>query len=146
MGLYATILFSECWISSQLFYSPLPSSSRCSLVPLHSDIRYHLHMCAVLCLDTQSCPTPCHSMTLAPPGSSVHGDSPGKNTGVSCHALLYCIFPTQESNPCLPHWHGLFAIWASIYEIVDISHSKLDWSLWFILPDILHDVLCIEAK
>ena len=22
------------------------------------------------------------------PGSSVHGDSPGKNTGVGCHALL----------------------------------------------------------
>ena len=21
-------------------------------------------------------------------GSSIHGDSPGKNTGVSCHALL----------------------------------------------------------
>ena len=33
------------------------------------------------------------------PGSSVHGDSPGKNTGVSCHALLQGIFPTQESFP-----------------------------------------------
>ena len=28
------------------------------------------------------------------PGSSVHGDSPGKNTGVACHALLQGIFPT----------------------------------------------------
>ena len=27
-------------------------------------------------------------MDCSPPGSSVHGDSPGKNTGVSCHALL----------------------------------------------------------
>ena len=25
-------------------------------------------------------------------------DSPGKNTGVSCHALLQGIFPTQGSN------------------------------------------------
>ena len=25
-------------------------------------------------------------------------DSPGKNTGVSCHFLLQGIFPTQESN------------------------------------------------
>ena len=33
------------------------------------------------------------------PGSSVHGDSPGKNTGVSCHALFQGIFPTQVSNP-----------------------------------------------
>ena len=34
-------------------------------------------------------------------GSSVHGDSPGKNTGVGCHALFQEIFPTQGSNPCL---------------------------------------------
>ena len=27
-------------------------------------------------------------MDSSPPGSSVHGDSPGKNTGVGCHALL----------------------------------------------------------
>ena len=30
-------------------------------------------------------------------------DSPGKNTGVGCHALLHGIFPTQGSNPGLPH-------------------------------------------
>ena len=30
-------------------------------------------------------------------------DSPGKNTGVGCHALLQGIFPTQGSNPGLPH-------------------------------------------
>ena len=29
--------------------------------------------------------------------------SPGKNTGVGCHALLQGIFPTQGSNPCFPH-------------------------------------------
>ena len=38
-----------------------------------------------------------------PPGSSVHGDSPGKNTGTGCHALLQGIFPTQGSNPGLLH-------------------------------------------
>ena len=37
------------------------------------------------------------------PGSSVCGDSPGKNTGMSCHALLQGIFPTQGLNPGLPH-------------------------------------------
>ena len=37
------------------------------------------------------------------PGSSVHGDSPGKNTGVGCHALLQGIFPTQGLKPGLPH-------------------------------------------
>ena len=29
-------------------------------------------------------------------------DSPGKNTGVGCHALLQRIFPTQGLNPSLP--------------------------------------------
>ena len=28
-------------------------------------------------------------------------NSPGKNTGANCHALLQGIFPTQGSNPCL---------------------------------------------
>ena len=37
------------------------------------------------------------------PSSSVHGISPGKNTGVGCHALLQGIFPTQGSNPGLLH-------------------------------------------
>ena len=30
-------------------------------------------------------------------------DSPGKNTGVGCHALLQGIFPTEGSNPGLLH-------------------------------------------
>ena len=42
-------------------------------------------------------------MDCSPPGSSVHGDSPGKNTEMGFHALLQGIFPTQESNPGLPH-------------------------------------------
>ena len=45
----------------------------------------------------------CNSITCSPPISSVHGDSPGKNTGVGCHALLQGIFPVQGWNPGLPH-------------------------------------------
>ena len=30
-------------------------------------------------------------------GSSVHGNSPGKNTGAGCHSLLQGIFLTQVS-------------------------------------------------
>ena len=41
------------------------------------------------------------------PGSSVHGDSPSKNTGVSYHALLQGIFPTQGSNPGLPQYRRI---------------------------------------
>ena len=42
----------------------------------------------VLCLVAQSCPTVCNPMDCSPPSSSLLGDSPGKNTGMSCHALL----------------------------------------------------------
>ena len=42
-------------------------------------------------------------MDHSPPGSSVHGDSSEKNTGVGCHTLLRGVFPTQGLNPCLPH-------------------------------------------
>ena len=41
-----------------------------------------------MCLVAQSCPTLCDPVDCSPPGSSGHGDSPGKNTGVGCHALL----------------------------------------------------------
>ena len=51
----------------------------------------------------QLCPTLCDPMNCSQPGSSVHGDFPGKNTGVCCHALLQGIFPTQGSNLGLPH-------------------------------------------
>ena len=46
-------------------------------------------------------PTLCDPVDCGPPGSSVHADSPGKNTGAGCHALLQGIFPTQGSNPRL---------------------------------------------
>ena len=42
----------------------------------------------MLCLVAQSCPTLCDPMECSLPGSTVHGNSPGKNTGVGCHALL----------------------------------------------------------
>ena len=52
----------------------------------------------------QSCPTlydPMDCSLFCP------WDSPGRNTGMSCHALLQGIFPTQGLNPlllCLLHW------------------------------------------
>ena len=45
----------------------------------------------------------CDSADYGPPGSSGHGDSPGKNTGVGCHFLLQGIFLTQGLNPGLLH-------------------------------------------
>jgi len=39
--------------------------------------------------------------TVAPPGSSVHGISQARNTGMGCHFLLQGIFLIQGLNPCL---------------------------------------------
>ena len=39
-----------------------------------------------------------HVLPFAPPGSSVHRDSPGKNTGVGSLSLLRVIFQSQELN------------------------------------------------
>ena len=44
----------------------------------------------------QSCLTLCNPMDCSLPGSTVHGDSPGQNTGVGSSSLLQGIFPTQR--------------------------------------------------
>ena len=59
-------------------------------------------------------------MDCSLPGSSVHGDSPGKNTGVGCHALLQGIFPTQGLNPGLPHCRWILYL---------LSHLGTPWIL-----------------
>ena len=47
-----------------------------------------------LCSVTQSCLTLRDPTDCSPPGSSVHGIFPGKNTGQGGHFLLQTIFPT----------------------------------------------------
>ena len=57
----------------------------------------------------QSCPTLCSPMDCSSPASSVHGDSPGKNTGVGCYALFQGFLPFQGLNPLLLgllHWQA----------------------------------------
>ena len=54
-------------------------------------------------LVTQLCPVLGDPMDCSPPGPLCPWDSPGKNTGVGCHALLQEIFPTPGWNPGLPH-------------------------------------------
>ena len=60
-------------------------------------------VCLCVCAQLRSHVQLCNPMDRSPPGSYVHGDSPGKNTGVGCHFL------TQGSNPCLLyllHWQA----------------------------------------
>ena len=50
------------------------------------------------CSVAHLCRTLCNPMDCSQPGSSVHWESPGKNTGVSCHVFFQGIFPTQRLN------------------------------------------------
>ena len=59
-------------------------------------------LCCMLYLVAQSRLTLCSPMDCSLPDSD-HGDFPGKSTGVACHTLLQGIFPTEGSNPGLPH-------------------------------------------
>ena len=61
----------------------------------------YVYVCMHTCLVAQLCPTFCNPTDCSPPGSSVHGDSPGKDSGVDCHALLQGIFLTQGLKLCL---------------------------------------------
>ena len=69
--------------------------------------------CAVPCLVAQLCLALCEPTDCSPPGSSVHEDPPGRNTGVGCPALLQGIFPTQGSNQVSCTAGGFFTIWAT---------------------------------
>ena len=63
---------------------------------------WNLWFWALLCLVTQSRPILCDPMNCSLPGSFVHVDSPGKNTGVGCHALLQGLFPNPGIKPRSP--------------------------------------------
>ena len=78
----------------------------------------------LLCLVTHSCLTLCDPMDCSPSGSSVHGDSPGKNTGVGCCALLQEAFPIQGSNPCLLHLPVLLGMFFNTSATWEAPYNK----------------------
>ena len=71
------------------------------------------------------------SMNGSPPGSSVHGDCPGKNTGMGCHSLLQRMFPTHGLNPGLLHCRQM--LYQLSYEGSHIYISSIQFS---------HSVVC----
>ena len=100
----------------------------------------------------QSCLAVCDPMDCSPPGSSVHGNSPGKNIGVGCHALLQGIFLAQGSNLSLmsPALAGGFFTFSITWEAsppprpaqstLSTSYSEIYlgwggmWSFWILTP------------
>ena len=86
------------------------------------------NMC--VCAQSLSCVWLCSPVDCSPPGSSVHGDSLGQNSGVGCHALLQGIFPTQGSNQGLPHCRRILyhlSCQGSLLTNMQTSHCSNDW-------------------
>ena len=103
---------------------------------LRTTLKLFSYLVCVYAKSPQLCPTLwLYGPSL--PGSSVHGDSAGKNTGVGCHALLQGIFQTQGSNPsllCLLHWQMCSPPLAPPGKpSVTLVRLKIDIYLWFSL-------------
>ena len=90
--------------------------------------------CCCFCLVTKSCPTLLQRHGLQLAKLLCPWDSPGKNTGVGCHALLQGIFPTQGIEPMPPVWQ------AGSLQLSHQGHPKLKvpalkTALWVIRPE-----------
>ena len=75
----------------------------------HSNDYYHYCYYYVLCEVASVLSNSVRSHELQTSRCLCPWDSPGKNTGVGCHALLQGIFLTLGSNPCLLpllHWQA----------------------------------------
>ena len=68
-------------------------------------------------------------MDYSLPGSSVHGDSLDKNTGVGCYALLQGIFPTQGSNLGFSHYRWILYCLRHQYSSVQFSSVQFSRSV-----------------
>ena len=71
-------------------------------------------MCCIMQhLAAQLCPTLCDPVDCSLPGTSVRGDSPGRNTGVGCHALLQGIFQPRDQTQVSCMEGRFFIFWAT---------------------------------
>ena len=78
------------------FELPSHSGPHCVLSRVHCAVQYVL-------IEIESENRSLVSNFLWPHGLYSPWNSPGQNTGVGSLSLLQGIFPTQGSNPCLPH-------------------------------------------
>ena len=85
----------------------LAEASWCLSTSELSRVGIHGLLTGMRVLLLQSCPTLCNLMDCSPPGSSVHGDSPGKNTGVGCRPSSRRSSPPRDRT-CISHIAGGF--------------------------------------
>ena len=70
-----------------------------TLSGLHSAWTFRILMpFGISCVCVQLCLSLCNPMDCSPPGSSVYGFFPGKNTRVGFHFLLHLISLTKHNN------------------------------------------------
>ena len=99
LHIYERLVGIYVWVYFCVLYSV-----RLIYVAITWPIPHHTDFCAaVLSHSLVYDPLLCDPMDYTPPCSSVHGDSPGKNTGVGSLALLQGIFLTQRLNLHLLH-------------------------------------------
>ena len=77
-------------------------------------------LCCVLSYSVMSDSLRPNGLDYSPPGSSAHGDSPGKNTGLGSLSLRQGIFLTQELNP------GLLNCRWILYQLSYQENSRKD--------------------
>ena len=98
----------------------------------------------VLCLVPQSCPTLCDPRDCSPPGSSVHGNSPSKNTGVGSNNLLYSILKwvaisSSKGSSWIRKWTCISNIscagryilyqWCHLGSPINVNHIKIIYQI-----------------
>ena len=101
--------------------------------------------CCCCCSATSVTSNPLWPYRLQPTSLLCPWDSPGKYTGVGCHALLQGVFPTRDWPLCFLHWQAdsLPGKWARrllrslVEESVTLSQVKGAF------PGLLH---CAESE
>ena len=112
------LLVVNIWRSHLFFYAwPTSPLSRSSLWRIAFSFR--------LIMGHSKSESESHSVvsdSLRPHGLYSPWNSPGQNTGVNSHSLLQGIFPTQGSNPDLPHCRQI------LYQLSHkVSPTILEW-------------------
>ena len=91
---------------------------------------------AQLCLTFWTISDP---MNCSPPGSTVHGDSPHKNTGVGCHPFSMGSSQIRDQTQVSHIARGFFTDWATREaHWDDYTFISLSWLIWCITLIDLH--------
>ena len=93
----------------------------------------------------QSCPTLCDPMDCSPPGSPVHGDSPGKHTGVGCHALLRGSSPPRDWTKVSRIVGRFFTVWTTTVSLGRCLNF-LTYSFWSVKWDDSNTILTVVVR